>query len=137
MIPRSSLSAFVAMIDEHKSICKNLAKNDPDYLNIIVGHKELESIGDFVHYEQPKFSFRDLETQFADKRKQSDQTHILPSEMSAVMVGFQKKKPVDVSFCENTIYFKQESTGYEAVMIPSEPGEAEPDQMTIDDEKEE
>lgn len=51
MIPHAELMAFKELMKEHKTDCIKLSKNDPSYLFVGVGEKELTSYNGKVDYE--------------------------------------------------------------------------------------
>jgi hypothetical protein len=135
MIPKGTLLAFESLLKSHKKKCKKLAKNDPSYLNIEISQKTLESNGVELTYDQPVFLFKDLNPLFEFKKDAVSETIISSPEMESVMKGFRKSKPVIVKMCgeDNPIYFMQEASGYEAILIPSPP--EEPDDPGKDEEE--
>ena len=129
MIPRGALKGFSEVLKDHKAICKKLAKNDEGYLYIEIDDEELESIGEYVHYKQPKFQYKDLQPFFEQKMRGVTESIIMSTEIESAMAGFSKTNQVKAIYCTmenanakaNLIHFKQESTEYEAVFIcPSE-----------------
>jgi len=125
MIPRGSLKGFAELLNDHKSICKKLAKNDEGYLYIEIDDEELESIGEYVHFKQPKFQYKDLQPFFEQKREGAHASILMSGEIEKAMAGFSKTNQVTADYCvmetsgnkANLIHFKQESTGYESVFI--------------------
>jgi len=125
MIPRGSLKAFGEMLKDHKSICKKLGKDDLTHLYIEIDDEEMESIGEYVHFKQPKFQYKDLQHFFQQKTKTVTGSVIMSGEIESAMTGFSKTKQVESFYYTmdnadqsvNLIHFKQESTEYEAVFI--------------------
>jgi hypothetical protein len=129
MIPRGALKAFAEVLKDHKSICKKLGKDDQTHNFISIDHEEMESIGEFIHFKQPKFQFKELQPFFETNKEGAGESIIMSGEIENAMTGFSKTKIVEASYCSmgsgskktKLIHFMQEETGYEAVFIcPSE-----------------
>lgn len=125
MIPRGALKAFQQVLEDHKSICKKLGKNDESYLYIEIDDEEMESIGEYVHFKQPKFQYKDFQPFFEQEAKFTNESILMSGEIQNIMNGFSKSNQVTATYCqmENTeakadlIHFRQKSTEYEAVFI--------------------
>ncbi len=129
MIQRGAVKAFAETLKDHKAICKKLAKNDETHLFIEVDDEEMESIGEYVHFKQPGFQFKEYSSFFEQNQESVSESLIMSGDIENVMTGFSKSNPVEASYrtmnidkkTAKLIHFKQESTEYEAVFIcPSE-----------------
>jgi len=129
MIPRGQLKAFAETLKDHKSICKKLAKDDETHLFIEIDAEEMESIGEYVHFKQPDFQFKEINHFFEQNQRAVAESLIMSGDIENIMTGFSKSNPVEASYrtinidkeSVSLIHFKQESTEYEAVFIcPSE-----------------
>lgn len=130
MIPKGTLISFETLLSKHKSKCKKLAKNDQSYLYIDLDEVELESFGVSLHYKQPSFQFKDFEPLFQHKMESTSSVHVSYADIDDVMKGFQKSKQVKITMAgeKGPMLFYQESNGYEAILIPSDPEEQPEDE---------
>jgi len=120
MIPKASLLSFETLMQKHKKKAKKLAKNDESFLYIDVDDKELESFGVVLTYPQPSYLFKDMENLFQHKKGMITDVPVLSGDMEAIMKGFSKSKNVKITFSGDgePMHFYQESTQYEAILIP-------------------
>ena len=138
MVPKADILAFKKMMEEHKEICKKLAKNDPSYLFVEIFGDELVSHDGRIMYEQPKFEFKDLESVFEITKEPVSEIPIISADLIAATTGFSKRDPVEITFTglRNPIHFQQGD--YEAIILPPVEKEKEKevergeDQTTID-----
>jgi len=120
MIPKASLLSFETLMQKHKKKAKKLAKNDESFLYIDVDDKELESFGVVLTYPQPSYLFKDMENLFQHKKGMITDVPVLSGDMESIMKGFSKSKNVKITFSGDgePMHFYQESTQYEAILIP-------------------
>ena len=136
MITRAGVKAFAETLKDHKSICKKLQKGDETRLFVEIDDEELVSVGEYVHFKQPEFQFKDMNQFFEQNQESVTESLIKSGDIENIMTGFSKSGLVESSYRAmnidkkkvNLIHYTQESTGYEAVFIcPSE---------VVDDKKE-
>jgi hypothetical protein len=132
MIPIGTLLSFETLMSKHKKKAKKQSKTDPSYLYVDIDHKELESFGVSLAYQQPSFDYKHLEGLFSGKRDQISNISILPGEMESVSKGFKKAEPVEVSFMDDgkSLHFRQESNSYEAHLIKQDALVKQDDEQT-------
>lgn len=129
MIVRAGVKAFAETLKDHKSICKKLSKGDETRLFVEIDDEELVSIGDYYHYKQPEYQFKEMSQYFEQNQESVTESLLKSGDIENIMTGFSKSNIVESSYRSMTvdkknvklIHFTQESTGYEAVFIcPSE-----------------
>lgn len=118
MIPRADIMAFEKMMEEHKTECKKLAKNDPSYLFVEINKGKLTSLDADIVYKQPIFEFKDLEPYFQITRGTVSDIPVMSGDISAAVFGFNKSDQIDITFTghNSPILFEQED--YKALLIP-------------------
>lgn len=120
MIPKGTLESFETLLNKHKKKCKKMTKNNPSQLYIDITSEELESHGVILRYPQPISKFKDLEGLFSKNKEPVTDINLMPGDVSSIMAGFKKSKPVKTTFSgdDGQIHFIQEATDYEAILIP-------------------
>lgn len=141
MIPRADIMAFREMMKEHKSDCKKLAKNDPSYLFIEInkigdnGEMELISHEGKITCQQPRYEFKDLETNFYIAKEPITEIPMITADITAAMTGFQKSKPVEITFTgyKKPVHFQQGDR--EAIVLPpiEKNNDGDDEQIEIDE----
>lgn len=136
MIPLAELLGFKAIIQAHKADCKKLGKDDENRLFVEIDDKKMVSHDGIIDFKQPKYPFKELESMFDLTKSAVGEMPVMPGDLTAIMSGFQKSKPVEVSFTghKQPVHFEQGD--FEAVLIPPiEKAEDENgEQQTFDDE---
>ena len=136
MIPLAELLGFKAIIKAHKVDCKKLGKEDENRLFVEIDDKKMVSHDGIIDFKQPKYQFKELGLLFDVTKSAVGEMPVMPADLLTIMSGFQKSKPVEVSFTghKQPVHFEQGDL--EAILIPpvEKPEDDENgEQKTIDD----
>lgn len=118
MIPVADILAFKKMMEEHKTECKKLSKNDPSYLFVEIDEGKLTSLDADIIYQQPKFEYKDFQPVFEITKGPVSDIPVMSSDLSSTVFGFNKSEKIDITFTghQGPILFEQGD--YKAILIP-------------------
>jgi len=122
LIPYGVMSSFKTMMKEDKKKAKKLKKGDSNFLHVFLSPDCLESFDSQVTYEQPKYPYKDIENEFNIKRELTiNNLPFIPKNLATALEGFDSGKITEFNVCgdNQTIYLFQESTGFEALILPA------------------
>ena len=124
MIPIGDVKAFLEVVKSDKSKCKKLQEEDEDKNFVEITNKHLSSFGSDYSFEQPDFTYKDVQPFFEQNQGSETSSFLKPGAIKSLMSGFSEKQ-IESFYCtmgsgedaEKLIHYKQKSTGLEAVFI--------------------